>query len=239
MFVKLFVLSVVISVALSSRESIKRIKIKLLSKLFVLASRDGRIFGGNNAVLGQFPFFVSIRTTSSNAHFCGGSILNNRWVVTAVSCTNSNAATALTVVVGTVTHPAGGVTHGVTRTIPHPGFVRNTRENDVALIETSSAIIFSSNVQPVQLGGFIGAGVAAFVAGFGFTETGPFVAQNLQFILTQTISTYDCSSILSGTPNMQVNSHNLCTFTRSRQGICHRDAGSGLVANGLLVGIAR
>lgn len=40
-----------------------------------LIEREGRIVGGSNAALGQFPYQVSMRT-AANSHFCGGSIIN-------------------------------------------------------------------------------------------------------------------------------------------------------------------
>lgn len=39
-----------------------------------LIEREGRIVGGSNAALGQFPYQVSLRT-AANSHFCGGSII--------------------------------------------------------------------------------------------------------------------------------------------------------------------
>lgn len=40
---------------------------------------EGRIVGGSTAAAGQFPHMASLRTTG-NTHFCGGFIINNRWI---------------------------------------------------------------------------------------------------------------------------------------------------------------
>lgn len=50
-----------------------------------IAGQTGKVVGGTDAAPGAYPFVVSLRT-ASNAHFCGGSILNNNWVLTASHC---------------------------------------------------------------------------------------------------------------------------------------------------------
>ncbi len=46
-----------------------------------LSDYQGRIVGGSQAAVGQFPYIASIRTLG-NFHFCGGSIISDRWVIT-------------------------------------------------------------------------------------------------------------------------------------------------------------
>ena len=44
----------------------------------------GRIVGGKDAALGQFPYQISLRM--QNSHICGGSIIDNKLLLTAAQC---------------------------------------------------------------------------------------------------------------------------------------------------------
>ena len=43
-------------------------------------------FVGAEVVPGSIPWQASIRSSYTNAHICGGSIINNMWVLTAAHC---------------------------------------------------------------------------------------------------------------------------------------------------------
>lgn len=45
---------------------------------------ESKIVGGDNASPGQFPYQVSLRKNKS--HFCGGSIIDSRTILTAAHC---------------------------------------------------------------------------------------------------------------------------------------------------------
>lgn len=66
-------------------------KALLLSALVAVAVAtplSGRIVGGADAVPGQFPYQISLRVKDS--HNCGGSIIDNSWILTAAHCVAVN-----------------------------------------------------------------------------------------------------------------------------------------------------
>jgi hypothetical protein len=126
------------------------------------------------------------------------------------------------------------------RFVRHPLYVRDQPQYDISLIESAFNIVFSATVQPVQLASsFVGGGVNAAVAGFGFWRTeNPINSNILQFIRVTTLTNADCRNRLTST-DLTVFDHSICAFSRESEGICFRDAGGGLVSDAGVIGIAR
>uniref|UniRef100_A0A672FTH6 chymotrypsin n=2 Tax=Salarias fasciatus TaxID=181472 RepID=A0A672FTH6_SALFA len=110
-----------------------------------------RIVNGEEAVPHSWPWQVSLQQ-SSGFHFCGGSLINANWVVTAAHC---EVRTYHRVVIGE--HNKGyGTNEDVqilspSRVFTHPNWNANTINNDIALIKLSSPAVLGTTVSPVCL----------------------------------------------------------------------------------------
>ncbi|NXH22069.1 CTRL protease, partial [Bucco capensis] len=111
---------------------------------------EERIVNGQSAVPGSWPWQVSLQTRSGS-HFCGGSLINEYWVVTAAHC-NFNPYSHV-VVLGeySLSNPQSVQVKTVSRAITNPNWNPNTMNNDITLLRLSSPAQLSSTVSPVCL----------------------------------------------------------------------------------------
>lgn len=131
---------------------------------------DSRIVGGSNAAEGQFPYQCSLRS-AANAHFCGCSIVNNRWVVSAAHCTIDRTPANTLVVVGTTFRLTGGVTHPVAQIRNHENYNGNTIAFDVCTVQTVNPIAFNAHTQPIPLAtAHLQQSPTGIVSGWGVTS---------------------------------------------------------------------
>lgn len=116
-------------------------------------STTGRIVNGEDASIGQFPHQVSLRIKTNNRHFCGGTIINSRWILTAAHCSFLPAEVKAVGFVGTVTLKRGGKRHLFSKMVVHPGYNNGSENmrNDIALWRTTKEIVFNENVQAATL----------------------------------------------------------------------------------------
>lgn len=199
--------------------------------------RGGRIVGGFNAGTNQFPYQVSLRT-NANFHFCGGSIINNRWALSAAHCTVGRAQNAVRVVVGTNLLNSGGQVHQSSRIVNHGSYNSQTIANDVSVVQTATTMTFNAAVQAIALGSAQVGAVAAVVSGWGGTTVSGGASPNhLQGLNTRTITNADCRSRHTAGNAAFVFDHKICTFTQAGQGICQGDSGGPLVAGNAVIGI--
>ncbi|XP_038224473.1 chymotrypsin-like protease CTRL-1 [Dermochelys coriacea] len=110
-----------------------------------------RIVNGENAVPGSWPWQVSLQT-STNFHFCGGSLINQNWVVTAAHC-KVRAGTHFAVL-GEYDRSSGAEpvqVKTIAKVITHPYWKANTMNNDITLLKLSSPAQLGTRVSPVCL----------------------------------------------------------------------------------------
>ncbi|XP_055692168.1 trypsin alpha-3-like [Lutzomyia longipalpis] len=203
----------------------------------LLPEVDSFIIGGSTASPGQFPYIASIRS-AANAHFCGGILANNRWIVSAAHCTVGRTLANTISVLGAHSRTSGGTTFTSARIVNHPQYNANTIANDVCVIQTTNPITFTNLIQPIALGSaHVGGGVAAVVSGWGVTSfPGGSLAANLQFLNVQTITNAQCSQSVAGSGSL-IFAHKICNAGIVGRGPCSSDSGGPLAAGNTAIGI--
>ncbi|KAK4878892.1 hypothetical protein RN001_011398 [Aquatica leii] len=191
------------------------------------AAVDTRIVNGVPAVNGEYPYQVSLRT-ASNGHFCGGSIINKHWILTAAHCLDGRIPSGVYVVVGTNTLLSGGFAYSVAVLTPHSLYNSTTLVYDVGLVRTAVSIAYSGLIQSIPLATALPLpGTDGVVTGWGMTQyPSTFIPNQLQSLITTYISTLDCQTRIGAT----IPFSDICAF-KKYTGVCLGDSGGPFVVN--------
>lgn len=201
-----------------------------------------RISGGIDAAFGSHPHLVAlIGGQSGRKLLCGGSLLTQRTVLTAAHCFDfvDIVAEDLRAIVGTNRWRLEGTSYGLMpQSVRHPNYVKFVYVYDVALVYTTSNVVFNDLVRPVTLSfEFISPGVPVKVAGWGRTSPNGDFSINLKELITTTIDGKECAVRW---PKKTFYPHaEICTLHSTGHGFCYGDSGSPLtrVGNGQQIGI--
>lgn len=136
------------------------------------------IFGGYYAERGQFPHQASLRRNYSNPnvfrHTCGGSIITNRFVLSAAHCfprAYHNASANYIIVLGAHNYTGDGEVYNVERIFVHPGWNGSLIIHDVGLAQTDRGIEFTPLISPIPVSRqFINSSYRAATSGWGRTD---------------------------------------------------------------------
>jgi len=109
------------------------------------------VVDGKPAKAGKWPFMVSLvdKGTSNNydAHFCGGTLIDSKNILTAAHCVKGAQAGNMQVLVGTQSLVDGGKRINVTRITVHPSFGATPfLQADVAVLRLAEAV---TDIKPV------------------------------------------------------------------------------------------
>jgi secreted trypsin-like serine protease len=127
-----------------------------------------RIVGGVKTDIKEHPWQVALRFKGTFS--CGGSIIAQRWVLTAAHCFGAPARGAdWRVKAGATNHQTSGTWAEVERVIVHAKFNPTTFENDIALIKLKAPA--AGKVIPLaDAAATIGVGQPLEVTGWGATK---------------------------------------------------------------------
>ncbi|ROT82585.1 CUB-serine protease [Penaeus vannamei] len=192
-----------------------------------VAQRSSRIVGGAETEVGEYPWQVGLYTTRLQTPYCGGSLVNNLYVVTAADCVDDGAE--FQIILGE--HDYTKVSRVYVRTPDqvsiHPGYNAQTKDNNIAVVRLSSPINLNADipVKPVCLpepsADF--SGRTAVATGWGLMAEGGLESPVLREVELTVLSEADCPAGSSAT---------LCAGEpEGGKGTCNGDFGGPLLVD--------
>ncbi|KAG0413276.1 hypothetical protein HPB47_009580 [Ixodes persulcatus] len=120
-----------------------------------VTTEEDRVVGGQEAVPHSWPWQVSLQHPQFHVlgHFCGGSLINNGWVLTAAHCVKNKLPRDVTVKLGLhdLMDEENVVTRRVKTIVKHPKYWGLNMNHDIALLQLDMPVNHSVTVRPVCL----------------------------------------------------------------------------------------
>ncbi|KAF7210448.1 suppressor of tumorigenicity 14 protein homolog [Nothobranchius furzeri] len=169
--------------------------------------RSARIVGGQVSKEGEWPWQVSLHVTGLG-HVCGGSVLNNRWLLTAAHCVQDNGPDRLSqadqweAYLGLHTQGQTNewmVRRKIRQIIAHKDYNPHTFNNDIALMELDAAVTLDQHIYPICLPSStydFPAGKEAWITGWGATMEGGVTSKELLKAQVRVINSTVCKGLM-------------------------------------------
>lgn len=213
---------------------------------------SNRIYGGEQTSIEEFPWMVLLGYISNGSNEisfkCGGSIINNRYVLTAAHCIRVNPAIGISlhlVRLGewNVTSDEDCYSLGIEcadpiidlhieKKIPHPLYSTRTGENDIGLLRLKKNVQYSEYIKPICLPFNRGhrrlTNKLLVVSGWGATENGPNSDVKLK-LEVPIISQEECQRKLG--QRGKITQNQICAGGEEGKDACQGDSGGPLMSN--------
>ena len=200
--------------------------------------------GGIPTTIGQHPWQVALWVERPDGTFlCGGSIIDDRWVLTAAHCFGTaGKAAKVKVKAGATYYKTEGTWVDGERIEPHPGFNPNTFEKDIALVKLTSTTK-GTPIPMADASTVIHVGDPLEITGWGDTcgsnERCYKPSDTLREAEVKYVDTNTCNA--NGSLNGMIKSGMMCAgFKEGKVDTCQGDSGGPLVLKSgtkILVGV--
>ncbi|XP_013165837.1 PREDICTED: serine protease snake-like [Papilio xuthus] len=167
---------------------------------------DQLVVGGVNAADKEFPHMALLGFGNVNSiqWQCGGSVISERFILTAGHCTSSRefgpVTYALVGILSRTEHVDASQRYKIKNIIKHPEYKAPKRYNDIALLETETEMTLSDKVVPACLHVDTTAqDEKALASGWGATQNRGSSADVLQKVILNKFSELECAMLFPPT----------------------------------------
>jgi trypsin len=189
-----------------------------------------RIVGGKRTDIRDHPWQVALIAKQSNglSYLCGGSIIAQKWVLTAAHCFGADPASSqASAKAGATDYKTTGIWTEAERIIVHEGYDAGTHDNDLALVKLKSV----PNGKVIALAGdslAIPVGQLLEVTGWGATREGGDPSNDLLVVQVPYTDTAACNA--PDVYNGRISSSMICAGPKEGgSDSCQGDSGGPLV----------
>nr|XP_015839971.1 PREDICTED: transmembrane protease serine 9 [Tribolium castaneum] len=196
---------------------------------------DVRIVGGHATTIEEHPHQVSVIYIDS--HYCGGSIIHTRFILTAAHCTYQLTAEDLLVRAGSTMVNSGGQVRGVAQIFQHKNFDIDTYDYDISVLKLSESLVLGSGVAVIPLpedGSTVPGDLLGTATGWGrLSENGPLPVE-LQEVDLPTIQDNVCALMYGD----RLTERMFCAgYPKGQKDTCQGDSGGPYEYEQMLIGI--
>ncbi|KAG1938829.1 ST14 transmembrane serine protease matriptase a isoform X2 [Pimephales promelas] len=198
------------------------------------AFKSSRVVGGEDAVVGEFPWQVSLHVKNMG-HVCGASIISKRWLVSAAHCVQDDkikysqpGTWEAYLGLHTQKDKQAATKRLLKQIIPHPSYNSYTYDYDIALMELDADVTYSDTIRPICLPSatdVFGSGDSVTITGWGATREGGAGATVLQKARVRIVNGTTCEKLMNG----QITSRMMCAgILTGGVDACQGDSGGPL-----------